>query len=109
MTKYSVTVLTKDYNWESIAIFSDTADLKAMKMFAYTQYEISGARNIHLVDLDTGEILFDRTDIQGILEDGAHIVIDEVVFPPEVEDWEPDDIDDDMGFDPYEGCFTFDC
>jgi hypothetical protein len=27
------------------------------------------------------------------------------------EDWdgEPDDIDDDCGFDPYEGCFTFDC
>ena len=31
------------------------------------------------------------------------------------EDWnewrdnEPDDIDDDMGFDPYEGCFTWDC
>ena len=28
------------------------------------------------------------------------------------EDWfddEPDDIDNDMGFDPYEGCFTWDC
>ena len=27
------------------------------------------------------------------------------------EDWddEPDDIDSDEGFDPYEGCFTFDC
>lgn len=24
-------------------------------------------------------------------------------------DDEPDDIDDDMGFDPYEGCFTWDC
>lgn len=22
---------------------------------------------------------------------------------------EPDDIDSDMGFDPYEGCFTWDC
>lgn len=22
---------------------------------------------------------------------------------------EPDDIDDDCGFDPYEGCFTWDC
>lgn len=27
----------------------------------------------------------------------------------EDEDFEPDDIDDDCGFDPYEGCFTFDC
>ncbi len=24
-------------------------------------------------------------------------------------DDEPDNIDDDCGFDPYEGCFTFDC
>lgn len=24
-------------------------------------------------------------------------------------DDEPDDIDDDCGFDPYEGCFTWDC
>ena len=30
--------------------------------------------------------------------------------PPEkcFED-EPDDIDDDCGFDPYEGCYTYDC
>ena len=27
----------------------------------------------------------------------------------ENEDFEPADIDDDCGFDPYEGCFTFDC
>lgn len=30
-------------------------------------------------------------------------------FSDEDEDFEPDDIDDDCGFDPYEGCFTFDC
>jgi hypothetical protein len=24
-------------------------------------------------------------------------------------DYEPDDIDSDEGFDPYEGCFTWDC
>ena len=27
----------------------------------------------------------------------------------EEEDFEPDDIDDDCGFDPFEGCFTYDC
>lgn len=27
----------------------------------------------------------------------------------EPEDYEPDDIDDDFGFDPYEGCYTYDC
>lgn len=31
-------------------------------------------------------------------------------YRPEGEGYdEPDDIDDDMGFDPYEGCFTWDC
>ena len=31
--------------------------------------------------------------------------------PCEEEDWdcEPADIDDDFGFDPYEGCYTYDC
>jgi hypothetical protein len=35
---------------------------------------------------------------------------DEMFHCPEDEDDdEPDDIDDDCGFDPYEGCFTYDC
>ena len=25
------------------------------------------------------------------------------------DDYEPEDIDDDFGFDPYEGCYTYDC
>lgn len=29
--------------------------------------------------------------------------------PCEYDDYEPDDIDDDFGFDPYEGCYTYDC
>ena len=30
--------------------------------------------------------------------------------PEEVDDeYEPNDIDDDCGFDPYEGCYTYDC
>lgn len=27
----------------------------------------------------------------------------------DLNDCEPADIDDDCGFDPYEGCFTYDC
>lgn len=30
-------------------------------------------------------------------------------YDPEEIDDEPDDIDSDCGFDPYEGCFTWDC
>ena len=35
----------------------------------------------------------------------------EVVAEYDPEDFgdEPDDIDDDCGFDPYEGCYTWDC
>lgn len=29
--------------------------------------------------------------------------------PEEYSDDEPADIDDDCGFDPYEGCYTYDC
>jgi len=29
--------------------------------------------------------------------------------PCEYDDYEPDDIDDDFGFDPYEGYYTYDC
>ena len=31
--------------------------------------------------------------------------------PCEEDDWdyEPADVDDDFGFDPYEGCYTYDC
>ena len=31
--------------------------------------------------------------------------------PCEEDDWddEPGDIDEDFGFDPYEGCYTYDC
>lgn len=29
--------------------------------------------------------------------------------PCEEDDYEPENIDDDFGFDPYEGCYTYDC
>lgn len=43
----------------------------------------------HLVDGETGEIIQSSDDYD--------------------EDYEPADIDSDMGFDPYMGCFSDDC
>ena len=73
-----------------IACVADTDDV-------YTCYEVAkiigehADRSVSLVWDETGE---------------------EVAYsdPPEkcFED-EPDDIDDDCGFDPYEGCYTYDC
>ena len=38
----------------------------------------------------------------------CHYPYDDNEAPCNYDD-EPDDIDDDFGFDPYEGCFTYDC
>lgn len=38
----------------------------------------------------------------------CHYPDDGTPAPCEYDD-EPEDIDDDFGFDPYEGCYTYDC
>lgn len=52
-------------------------------------------RNVSLVWDDTAEVVA-YEDFSGEEYDDPY-------------DDEPADIDDDCGFDPYEGCFTFDC
>ena len=44
-------------------------------------------------------------------EDYPHCHWEDDGFPApcEYDDDEPEDIDDDFGFDPYEGCYTYDC
>lgn len=39
--------------------------------------------------------------------EGAKIFF--LAYEPEEDDAEPEDIDSDEGFDPYVGCFTYDC
>lgn len=39
--------------------------------------------------------------------EGAKIFF--LAYEPDEEDAEPEDIDSDEGFDPYAGCFTYDC
>lgn len=59
------------------------------------------ASNLYDLDDDTN-----ACDLLEYYEDTG----DEV--PEDWNEWrdnEPDDIDDDMGFDPYEGCYTWDC
>lgn len=94
MTKYCVNVYQNE-NWESIALFSDKVSLDAMIEFAIVQFEngnslLTPGANIAVIDLDTGEVLWNWLDAEN-------------------EDFEPNWIDDDCGFDPYLGCFTDDC
>lgn len=39
--------------------------------------------------------------------EGAKIFF--LAYEPDEDDAEPEDIDSDEGFDPYAGCFTYDC
>jgi len=161
MTKYCVSEHTGN-GWESIALFADTVPLRAIIEFAKEHmkacydlimkegYDIEPRDNVQVSIIGTGEILYnweiDHMTVREALEDGAHIVNDEVMYPPSawaddlpedwepsyhsewdhwddnspwiedywddgcpIEDYEPADIDSDMGFDPYLGCFTDDC
>lgn len=119
-TRYSVEIHTAK-GWESIALFADTVSFEAMGAFIAAEFQCGNSLDnpcdaIHVIDMETGEIIL-SADVASVLEDGAHIVNDEVVYPPsawaddlpEGWDWEPADIDDDCGFDPYLGEFTYDC
>jgi hypothetical protein len=73
-----------------IACVADTSD-------AYACYE--AAKTIGLCTGKQVSLVWDETG-----EEVAYFDASEEDF-----DDEPADIDDDCGFDPYEGCFTFDC
>lgn len=94
MTKYSCDIHTAE-DWESIALFSDKMSFEAMGAFISAEFEcgnslLAPCDAVRVVDLTTGEIVLEA-------EVG------------DAEDYEPADIDDDCGFDPYLGCFTDDC
>ena len=93
-TRYSVEILING-NWEGIALFSDKASLSAMEMFADQQFDCGNSLtcpcdNICIVDMETGEIVFDWNDEHGWDDEYA-------------------EVDSEVGFDPYLGCYTDDC
>ena len=94
MTKYSCDIHTAE-GWESIALFSDKVSFESMGAFIGAEFECGNSLcapcdGIRVVDLTTGEIVLEAE-------------VDDA------EDYEPTDIDDDCGYDPYLGCFTDDC
>ena len=89
-TKYSVRGL-RNSEWVGIALLSD--EIKVEENLYYVGMSLLDAcppeiENVQIVNMDTGEILWDA---------------DENV------DYGDDDCDNDMGFDPYLGCYTDDC
>lgn len=95
MTKYSVSTLHNG-EWTSIALFADNVSFEAMETFCLCHFDcgnalINPADDIAITDLTTGEVIWSISYANSIEED----------------DYEPDY--DEMGFNPYEGCYDYDC
>ena len=90
-TRYSMNVLDAETNeWEGIALFSDLFTTEALKAVGRSTWEeIEGAANLAIVDMDTGEAVFDAVDDAALDLDWGY--------------------NEDCGYDPYMGCYTDDC
>lgn len=90
-TKYSINTYN-DGEWNGVALFADTIDLRVIIDTACAIYEGSNDyADVAVIDMETGEILWNGVDAEEYDE-------------PDDGDW-----DREMGFDPYEGCYSFDC
>lgn len=99
MTRYYASIHYND-NWEDIAEFSNKAEYDAVYDFCISQFSngnslVAPADNIAIFDAYTGEKVWDFNEDESPNEEDPY--------------YEPDGIDDDMGYDPYLGCYTDDC
>ena len=88
-TKYSMEICDAETGeYTPVALFADFVPANVLHELCVTLFEnTEDASTVLVVDMDTGK------------------VVAEVAEP----DYEPDDWDREMGFDPYEGCYSFDC
>ena len=91
-TKFCASEITFDNVENPLALFSDDASCNAMEEFCYNHLIYSStAKKVILTDLDSGKVVYDA----------CHDEMDSDFFD------EPADLE--MGFNPYEGCYDFDC
>lgn len=92
-TRYSMEICNAETGeYTPVALFSDIVPAEVLHELCVTLFEnTEGASTVLCVDTDTGE------------------VVAEAAEPDYNPDLEPADIDDDIGFDPYLGCYTDDC
>ena len=88
---YTITIL-KDGHWITIATLPYTFDFEAIKEL--TKHYDAPVDDIAIEDAKTGEVYWDY-QAEG--------------YGDEPDYDEPDDWCAEMGFDPYEGCWTGDC
>ncbi len=90
-TKYCCQVDRAEGGSESIALFSSDAFQGAMYAFADACLEDERNTNARIVDLDNGEVIYDVQDERAYAEAEREGMYDE------------------MGYNPYMGCYDFDC
>lgn len=88
-TKYAANILV-DNEWISIALFSSFVQIQSMKDFAFSEAYRAKAENAQIIDMETGEVIYDYLDEA----ENAN---------------EPAESDLEMGFNPYLGTYDFDC
>ena len=77
---------------KTVAVFANTINLRVIIDTACAIYEDSNDyADVLVMDVDTGEILWNGVDAEEYDDPG---------------DW---DFNEDMGYDPYMGCYTDDC
>jgi hypothetical protein len=90
-TKYSMEVLdAENREWTPVALFSDIIPVDTLAEMGRTMWDcVYGAEDVSIIDMDTGEVVWCHTD--DTTDDS---------------DW---NYNEDMGFDPYMGCYSDDC
>ena len=90
-TKYVCQIEDDALFAEPVALFSDTTPTSAMYAFADACVNNEEIINARIVDLDTGEMLYDVQNERAYAEAEREGMYDE------------------MGYNPYMGCYDFDC
>lgn len=90
-TKYSCQIERVNLFDEPVALFSDATPTNAMYAFADACVDEDDITNARIIDMDTGEIIYNVQDARAYAEAEREMAYDE------------------MGYNPYMGCYDFDC
>ncbi len=95
-TRYSMEICDAETGeYTPVALFSDIVPAEVLHELCVTLFEnTEGASTVLCVDTDTGEVVAEAA----MLDDYALECMEHM-----------NDCDNDMGYDPYLGCYTDDC
>lgn len=113
MTKHSMEVLDKKNNeWTPVALFSDIVPIDALNKMCNAMWDcVEGAAQVAVIDMNTGEVVAENDAEVWDEGDECDGICDLCPCGDECIDTHPfeSSFNEDMGFDPYLGCYTDDC